>query len=116
MAQTGDARTGNGTGGSELPNLKAEFSSTPFKRGVGRHGALAGPELGQFAVLHLFGDASFLNGQYTVVGEVVSGMDVVDKIKKGAGRTARQSPRSRAPHSAIRMTERSQSRSGRICK
>ena len=83
MAQTGDGQNGNGTGGSKYPNLKAEFSSEPFKRGTvgmarGRSNDSANSQL-----FICFGDASFLNGKYTVIGEVLAGMDVVDKIKKG---------------------------------
>jgi peptidylprolyl isomerase len=82
MAQTGDP-TGTGTGGSDLPNIPAEFTGTPFKRGtVGMaRSQNANSANSQFFIC--FDDASFLNGQYTVFGEVVSGMDVVDKIKKG---------------------------------
>jgi peptidylprolyl isomerase len=84
MAQTGDGQNGNGTGGSKLPDLKAEFSQTPFKRGVvgmARKGNSNDSANSQWFIC--FGDASFLNGQYTVIGEVLSGMDVVDKLKKG---------------------------------
>src|SRR5438477_2694906 len=84
MAQTGDGQNGNGTGGSKYPNLKAEFSNVPFKRGtvgMARKGNSNDSANSQWFIC--FGDASFLNGQYTVVGEVLSGMDVVDKIKKG---------------------------------
>jgi peptidylprolyl isomerase len=84
MAQTGDGQNGNGTGGSKYPDLKAEFSSIPFKRGtvgMARKGNSNDSANSQWFIC--FGDASFLNGQYTVVGEVVSGMDVVDKLKKG---------------------------------
>lgn len=83
MAQTGDP-TGTGTGGSDLPNIPAEFSAEPFKRGT--IGMARSQDLdsanSQFFIC--FADASFLNHKYTVVGQVVSGMDVVDKIKKGA--------------------------------
>jgi len=84
MAQTGDGQNGNGTGGSKYPDLKAEFSTVPFKRGtvgMARKGNSNDSANSQWFIC--YGDASFLNGQYTVVGEVVSGMDVVDKIKKG---------------------------------
>ena len=94
MAQTGDVKFGKkgsstyqkdyaGMGGSAYPNLKAEFSSTPFKRGT--VGMARSQDLNsansQFFIC--FADAPFLNGQYTVVGEVVKGMDFVDKIQKG---------------------------------
>jgi len=83
MAQTGDGQNFNGTGGSKYPNLKQEFSSVPFKRGIvgmARRGDSVDSANAQF--FFMFGDAPSLNGQYTVVGEVVSGMDVVDKLKK----------------------------------
>jgi peptidylprolyl isomerase len=84
MAQTGDGKNFNGTGGSQHPNLKAEFSNVPFKRGIvgmARRGDSIDTANSQF--FFMFADGSSLNGQYTVVGEVVSGMDVVDKIKRG---------------------------------
>jgi len=83
MAQTGDP-TGTGTGGSDLPNLKAEFSKEPFKRGTVGMARSSDPNSANSQFFICFGDASFLNNQYTVVGQVISGMDVVDKIKKGA--------------------------------
>ena len=84
MAQTGDGQNGNGTGGSKLPDLKAEFSNVPFKRGIvgmARKGGNNDSANSQFFIM--YADGPSLNGQYTVVGEVLSGMDVVDKIKKG---------------------------------
>jgi peptidylprolyl isomerase len=83
MAQTGDGQNFNGTGGSKYPNLKQEFSSVPFKRGIvgmARRGDSVDSANSQFFIM--YGDAPSLNNQYTVVGEVVSGMDVVDKLKK----------------------------------
>jgi peptidylprolyl isomerase len=84
MAQTGDGQYGNGTGGSKYPNLKAEFSNVPFKRGIvgmARKGGDNNSANSQFFIMYKETDS--LNGQYTVIGEVVSGMNVVDKIKKG---------------------------------
>jgi len=84
MAQTGDGQNGNGTGGSKHPDLKAEFSNVPYKRGIvgmARKGNSNDSANSQFFIM--FADGSSLNGQYTVIGEVLSGMDVVDKIKKG---------------------------------
>jgi peptidylprolyl isomerase len=84
MAQTGDGQNGNGTGGSKYPDLKAEFSNVPYKRGIvgmARKGGNNDSANSQFFIM--FADGSSLNGQYTVIGEVLSGMDVVDKIKKG---------------------------------
>jgi peptidylprolyl isomerase len=83
MAQTGDP-TGTGMGKSDLPNIKAEFSSEPFKRGTVGMARSQDPDSANSQFFITFGDASFLNNQYTVVGKVVSGMDVVDKIKKGS--------------------------------
>jgi peptidylprolyl isomerase len=83
MAQTGDGQNFNGTGGSKYPNLKQEFSDLPFKRGtvgMARRGDSVDSANSQFFIC--FADASFLNKQYTVIGEVVQGMDVVDKLKK----------------------------------
>jgi peptidylprolyl isomerase len=83
MAQTGDGQKFDGTGGSKYPNLKQEFSNVPFKRGIvgmARRGDSVDTANSQFFIM--FADGSSLNGQYTVIGEVVSGMDVVDKLKK----------------------------------
>ncbi len=82
MAQTGDGQNFNGTGGSKYPNLAAEFTPTPFNRGVVGMARAASPNSANSQFFICYGDASFLNNQYTVVGEVVSGMDVVDKLKK----------------------------------
>ena len=83
MAQTGDGQFGNGTGGSKYPNLKAEFSSVPFTRGVVGMARTSDPNSANSQFFIMYAENSGLNGQYTVVGQVVSGMDVVDKIKKG---------------------------------
>jgi len=85
MAQTGDGQRGDGTGGSKYPNLPAEFTSTPFKRGTVGMARTQDPNSANSQFFIVLGDASHLNGSYTVVGEVVSGMDAVDKIKKGQG-------------------------------
>ena len=86
MAQTGDGQRGDGTGGSKYPNLPAEFSNLPFKRGIvgmARRGDSIHSANSQFFIM--YADAPGLNGQYTVIGEVVSGMDVLDKLNKGSG-------------------------------
>ncbi|UTD29072.1 peptidylprolyl isomerase [Bradyrhizobium sp. WD16] len=83
MAQTGDGQNFNGTGGSKYPNLSAEFTPTPFTRGVVGMARAASPDSANSQFFIMFADGSFLNGKYTVVGEVVSGMDVVDKLKRG---------------------------------
>jgi peptidylprolyl isomerase len=83
MAQTGDGKNFNGTGGSKYPNLPAEFSNVPFKRGVVGMARTSDPNSANSQFFIMFADGSSLNGQYTVIGEVVSGMDVVDKLKRG---------------------------------
>jgi peptidylprolyl isomerase len=83
MAQTGDP-TGTGMGGSKLPDLKAEFTSTPFKRGTLGMARASSPDSANSQFFICLGDAAFLNNQYTVFGQVTDGMDVVDKIKKGS--------------------------------
>jgi peptidylprolyl isomerase len=83
MAQTGDGEHGNGTGGSEHPDLKAEFSDVPYVRGTVGMARTSNPHSANSQFFIMFDEGSFLNGQYTVVGEVVSGMDVVDKLKRG---------------------------------
>jgi peptidylprolyl isomerase len=84
MAQTGDGQNGDGTGGSKYPNLPAEFSKTPFKRGVVGMARTSDPNSANSQFFIVLDEASHLNGSYTVVGEIVSGMDVVDKLKKGS--------------------------------
>jgi peptidylprolyl isomerase len=83
MAQTGDGQNFNGTGNSKYPNLKAEFTNTPFVRGTVGMARASDPNSANSQFFITFGDASFLNGQYTVVGNVVSGMENVDKLKRG---------------------------------
>ena len=83
MAQTGDGQSGNGTGGSKYPNLRSEFSSVPFKRGIVGMARTNDPNSANSQFFIMYADGAFLNNQYTVIGEVLSGMDVVDKIKKG---------------------------------
>ena len=85
MAQTGDP-TGTGTGGSELPDLKAEFTDkAKFTRGTVGMARSADPNSANSQFFIMFADGPWLDGQYTIVGEVIDGMDNVDKIKKGAG-------------------------------
>jgi len=83
MAQTGDP-TGTGTGGSDLPNVPAEFSKAHFKRGSLGMARADDPNSGNSQFFICFADSGFLDGQYTLFGEVIDGMDVVDKIKKGS--------------------------------
>jgi peptidylprolyl isomerase len=82
MAQTGDP-TGTGMGGSDKPDLKAEFSDTPFVRGTIGAARSNDPDSANSQFFIVFDDASFLNGQYTVWGEVIEGMEFVDQIKRG---------------------------------
>jgi peptidylprolyl isomerase len=82
MAQTGDP-TGTGMGGSELPNLKAEFSQEVHKRGTASMARSANPNSANSQFFICFDNAPWLDRQYTVWGQVVDGMDHVDAIKKG---------------------------------
>lgn len=82
MAQTGDP-TGTGTGGSKLPNVQAEFTPQPFNRGTLGMARSNDPNSANSQFFICFQASPFLNGKYTVFGEVVSGMEFVDKIKKG---------------------------------
>ncbi len=82
MAQTGDP-TGTGSGGSELPDLKAEFSPEPHVRGTCSMARTNFPHSANSQFFICFGDARFLDKQYTVWGQVIEGMDNVDTIKRG---------------------------------
>ena len=92
MAQTGDVEFGKADGGqlelagsgkSDLPDLPAEFSDIPFLRGIVGMARSNRPDTANSQFFIMFAPGEFLNGDYTVVGHVVSGMDVVDKIKRG---------------------------------
>ena len=82
MAQTGCPH-GTGTGGSKYPNLKAEFNSEPHVRGVCSMARASSPDSANSQFFICFDDARFLDKQYTVWGQVISGMENVDKIKRG---------------------------------
>ncbi|MGB8897909.1 MAG: peptidylprolyl isomerase [Methylocella sp.] len=82
MAQTGCPH-GTGTGGSKYPNLKAEFSAEPHVRGTCSMARAQDVNTANSQFFICFGDARFLNKQYTVWGKVTSGMENVDKIKRG---------------------------------
>jgi peptidylprolyl isomerase len=82
MAQGGDP-TGTGTGGSKLPDLKAEFSDEPHVRGTCSMARTANPNSANSQFFICFDDARFLDNQYTVWGEVESGMEHVDALPKG---------------------------------
>jgi peptidylprolyl isomerase len=93
MAQTGDVQHGKdpdnlaaaGTGGSDLPDLPAEFSDVPFDRGVVGMARSRSPDSANSQFFIMFDEGYFLNGQYTVVGRVTDGQDVIDAIKLGTG-------------------------------
>jgi len=93
MAQTGDVENGilggdmrrAGTGGSDLGNIDAEFSDKPFERGIVGMARSQNPNSANSQFFIMFQPGYFLNGQYTVVGEVTDGMDIVDQIKLGTG-------------------------------
>ena len=82
MAQTGCPH-GTGTGGSQHPNLPAEFSREPHVRGVASMARAQNPNSANSQFFICFDDATFLDGQYTVWGKVIEGMENVDKIKRG---------------------------------
>ena len=84
MAQTGDPK-GDGTGGSKYPDLPAEFTPTPFKRGTVGAARSGNPNSANSQFFICLEDASHLNGNYTVWGQVTEGMQLIDRIKKGAG-------------------------------
>ena len=86
MAQTGDP-TGTGTGGSDLPDLKAEFSDEPHIRGVVSMARASSPNSANSQFFIVLKDSRFLDGQYSVFGRVIKGMEFVDKIKKGSGQS-----------------------------
>ena len=82
MAQGGDP-TGTGTSGSDRPNLKAEFSKEPHVRGTASMARTPNPDSANSQFFICFGDAGFLDGQYTVWGQVESGMESVDALPVG---------------------------------
>jgi peptidylprolyl isomerase len=95
MAQTGDVEFGRieggdmaraGMGGSDLPDLPAEFSEVSFERGVIGMARAADPDSANSQFFIMFAPAPHLDGQYTVVGRVTEGMEIVDAIKRGEGR------------------------------
>ena len=93
MAQTGDVEYGGigqdmrfaGRGGSQYPDLPAEFSDISFERGVVGMARAANPDSANSQFFIMFAPVPQLNGDYTVVGEVTSGMEIVDQIKRGLG-------------------------------
>ena len=85
MAQTGDP-TGTGMAGSKMPDIKAEFSDEPHIRGAVSMARASDPNSANSQFFIVTSDSRFLDGQYSVWGRVISGMEFVDKIKKGANR------------------------------
>lgn len=91
MAQTGDVKYGKkggdltlaGTGASDLPNIPAEFSDRSFQRGIVGMARSSDPDSANSQFFIMFAPGEFLNGQYTIVGHVIKGMEVVDQIKRG---------------------------------
>ncbi len=91
MAQTGDVEFGKrggslaqaGMGGSSMPDLKAEFSQIPFTRGIVGMARARSPDSANSQFFIMYAPAPYLDGQYTVVGRVIGGQDVVDALKKG---------------------------------
>ena len=95
MAQTGDVKFGKdpsdmsraGMGGSDLANIPAEFSDVPFDRGIVGMARSQSPDSANSQFFIMFTEGHFLNNQYTVVGRVTEGMDVVDALKLGDSRS-----------------------------
>ncbi|MFK7881074.1 peptidylprolyl isomerase [Roseobacter sp.] len=93
MAQTGDVQHGKiggdmgraGTGSSDQPDLPAEFSDVPFDRGVVGMARAQSPDSANSQFFIMFDEGYFLNGQYTVVGRVIEGLDILDAIRLGTG-------------------------------
>ncbi len=112
MAQTGDVQYGKegqpvssaGTGGSDLPDLRAEFSGISFERGVVGMARSQSPNSANSQFFIMFEPGTFLNGQYTVVGKVTEGMDIVDDIKRGRGQSGTVTGK-RDVMTSVRVTE-----------
>jgi peptidylprolyl isomerase len=107
MAQTGDVQFGKGDdlsqagrGGSDLPDLPAEFSAETFDRGVVGMARAQDPSSANSQFFIMFAPGPFLDGQYTIVGRVTAGMEVVDAIKRGEGRNGEVSD----PDRMVRVT------------
>lgn len=113
MAQTGDVEfgksggdlSGAGRGGSALPDLPAEFSDRNFARGVIGMARAQDPNSANSQFFIMFDEGSFLNGQYTVVGEVVEGMETVDQITRGDGPNGSFANAEQDVMQAVRVTE-----------
>ena len=113
MAQTGDVEFGRqegdlaraGFGGSEKPDLAAEFSDKNFARGVIGMARSQNPNSANSQFFIMFEEGAFLNGQYTVVGEVTAGMEVVDQITRGDGSNGAFVNATQDVMQAVRVTE-----------
>ena len=101
MAQGGDP-TGTGTGGSPLPDLPAEFTrNANFLRGTVGMARTSDPNSANSQFFIMFAPAPSLDGQYTIVGQVISGMDVIDKVKRGSGGNGMVSDPTRILHMRV---------------
>lgn len=113
MAQTGDVQNGKaggdlgraGTGSSDYPDIEAEFSDKSFERGVVGMARSQNPNSANSQFFIMFDAGTFLDGQYTVVGEVTSGLEVVDAITRGDGRNGAFVDAEQDVMSAVRVTE-----------
>ena len=113
MAQTGDVQFGKadgdlelaGNGGSDLPDLPAEFSDINYDRGVVGMARAHSPDSANSQFFIMFDEGAFLNGQYTVVGRVSEGMDVVDAITRGDGANGAFVNATQDVMEAVRVTE-----------
>ena len=113
MAQTGDVQYGKaggdlrraGTGGSDRPDLPAEFSDVNYDRGVVGMARAQSPNSANSQFFIMFAEGAFLNGQYTVVGRVTEGMDVVDAITRGDGNNGAFVNAKQDVMQAVRVTE-----------
>ena len=101
MAQGGDP-TGTGTGGSQLPDLPAEFTrNANFLRGTVGMARTSDPNSANSQFFIMFAPAPSLDGQYTIVGQVISGMDVIDKVKRGSGGSGTVTDPTRITHMRV---------------
>ncbi len=104
MAQTGDP-TGTGTGGSDLPDMAAEFNEESFQRGTVGMARSASPDSANSQFFIVYGDASFLDRNYTLFGHVVEGMELVDAIRKGPPSTGIVQNPDRIVQMRVRQTQ-----------
>lgn len=113
MAQTGDVQygksggdlSGAGRGGSDLPDLPAEFSDRNFDRGIIGMARAQDPNSANSQFFIMFQEGAFLNGEYTVVGEVTEGMEIVDQITRGDGPNGSFANAAQDVMTAVRVTD-----------